>query len=189
MKKLAFLFMLSSIVGQAQTINNSIEIGDYREGGIVFYIDDSGEHGLVCALEDQSSATTWAKRRSVRKNERLSENFHTSKTIFGNKWDRKKTKINKNAKKLSKNLKIKAENKTYSDNYLPSKEDLLKLYENLEIINEAALKNNGQKFQNSIYWSSTEYDYTNAMVVNFKDGKEGHYYKNYLYNVRAIRSF
>ena len=34
-------------------INNaSYEIGDFVEGGIVFYVDESGERGLVAAMED-----------------------------------------------------------------------------------------------------------------------------------------
>jgi hypothetical protein len=32
--------------------NCTAEIGDVIEGGYLFYIHDSGEHGLVCALED-----------------------------------------------------------------------------------------------------------------------------------------
>jgi len=36
-----------------ETLNTPIyEIGDYTEGGIVFYLDETGHHGLVAALED-----------------------------------------------------------------------------------------------------------------------------------------
>ena len=34
-----------------------VTIGQSKFGGVVFYVDDSGQHGLVAALSDQSSAT------------------------------------------------------------------------------------------------------------------------------------
>lgn len=33
------------------------KIGDNAEGGIVFFVDESGEHGFVAAKRDQSSGT------------------------------------------------------------------------------------------------------------------------------------
>lgn len=189
MKKLALLFVMFSGLTIAQISSNSIKLGDYKEGGIVFYLDESGEHGLVCSLSDQSNATTWSKQKAVRKNERMSENFHTSKTIFGNKYERREARNVKNALKLCKKLKVEINGEKFKDYYLPSKEHLLILYKNLDLVNKALESNDGQKIKSAIYWSSIEYDYTNAMVLNFKDGKEGHYYKNYLYNVRAIRAF
>ena len=34
-------------------------VGDTVLGGIVFWVDESEEHGLVCAKEDQSTAVRW----------------------------------------------------------------------------------------------------------------------------------
>lgn len=28
-------------------------VGDFAQGGVVFWVDERGEHGLVCAIEDQ----------------------------------------------------------------------------------------------------------------------------------------
>ncbi len=39
--------------------NNCFKIGDEFQGGIVFYIDASNEHGLIAAKEDQSSGAIW----------------------------------------------------------------------------------------------------------------------------------
>lgn len=33
----------------------SFRVGDFAHGGIMFFIDDSGEHGLVCVKEDHST--------------------------------------------------------------------------------------------------------------------------------------
>ena len=38
--------------GSCLTLPQAIAIGDLTEGSIVFYIDETGEHGLVAALED-----------------------------------------------------------------------------------------------------------------------------------------
>ena len=34
-------------------------IGGFRYGGVIFYIDETGEHGLVCAVTDQSNGAPW----------------------------------------------------------------------------------------------------------------------------------
>ena len=31
------------------------EVGDFALGGIIFWVDETGQHGLVCAKEDQST--------------------------------------------------------------------------------------------------------------------------------------
>jgi hypothetical protein len=35
------------------------QIGDFAQGGIVFFVDETGEHGLVCAKADHSVAIRW----------------------------------------------------------------------------------------------------------------------------------
>ena len=32
------------------------KIGDLAQGGIVFWVDETGEHGLICSPNDQESA-------------------------------------------------------------------------------------------------------------------------------------
>lgn len=34
-------------------------IGTVAHGGVVFYVDETGHHGLVCALDDQSTSAPW----------------------------------------------------------------------------------------------------------------------------------
>jgi hypothetical protein len=69
----------------------------------------------------------------------------------------------------------------YSDWYLPSREELNKLYLNRTII--GGFIGNG-------YWSSSENDLNSAWVVDFNNGNMGAYNKNLiLWRVRAIRSF
>ena len=189
------LFFTTTVFSQMQEVetrnktNNKIEIGDFIEGGIVFFVDETGNHGLVSAINDQSSSATWNKRKLVRRNERLSENFDTTTTIFGSKSQRK-SNINKyNANRICSKLKIKINGVIYKDWFLPSKENLELMYLNRNIINENTTKNGGSEFIDSYYWSSSEFDYTNAWVQSFKDGKRAYHYKNYFYKVRPVRAF
>jgi hypothetical protein len=70
----------------------------------------------------------------------------------------------------------------YSDWHLPSKEELNSLYVNLYQVGVGG-------FANCYYWSSTEYNNNNAWVQHFSNGKQGLYYNNDKYNVRAVRAF
>ena len=38
----------------------AITFGQIYQGGIVFYVDQNGSHGLIAAMDDQSSEVTWS---------------------------------------------------------------------------------------------------------------------------------
>lgn len=44
--------------GPACTATN-YSLGDFAQGGIVFWVDETGQHGLVAAKEDQSTGVRW----------------------------------------------------------------------------------------------------------------------------------
>jgi hypothetical protein len=71
---------------------------------------------------------------------------------------------------------------TYEDWFLPSKEELFLLYDNLK-------KNGRGDFSDSLYWSSSEYNAEHTWSQNFSDGN--HYLKNRSneYRVRPVRAF
>lgn len=68
----------------------------------------------------------------------------------------------------------------YSDWYLPSKDELTKVYLNRDIIGG---------IPNANYWSSSELDGNNAWHVNFLNGDITTNDKLFQFYVRAIRSF
>jgi hypothetical protein len=68
----------------------------------------------------------------------------------------------------------------YSDWYLPSKDELNKLY-----LNRTAIGG----FANLNYWSSTEVNLNVAWYQNFNNGNQGNFNKSSTFYVRAVRSF
>ena len=56
MKKLILLLFIPLVFACSKDSNIStldeLQIGDFHEGGIIFYIDASGQSGLVAAIED-----------------------------------------------------------------------------------------------------------------------------------------
>jgi len=69
----------------------------------------------------------------------------------------------------------------YSDWYLPSKDELSKLYE-MKVLGYG-------NFANNFYWSSTEFDDSSAWLQNFTNGHQFNFLKYYTFRVRAIRAF
>ena len=47
------------ILDDETILNQCLKIGDMHEGGIIFYIDSSNEHGLIAAPMDQSEGAPW----------------------------------------------------------------------------------------------------------------------------------
>lgn len=40
-------------------------IGEYYQGGVIFWIDDNDEHGLIASLEDQGTNEPWTENSYV----------------------------------------------------------------------------------------------------------------------------
>ena len=168
------------------------QIGDFAQGGIVFWVDETGEHGLVCAKEDQSSGIRWyAGTYGVTRatgNAPLAGELNTSIIISsqvaigddGNDY----------AAQICNDLYIAEGGKVYGDWYLPSTDELTLMYQNKTIINSTAQANGGSSLNTSgYYWSSTEYSSQAAYRINFLWGISSYEDKNNTYYVRAVRAF
>jgi len=167
----------SNIAGTAYgneiSFNSGMIIGSTSAGGLVFYNDGYG-HGLVCASNDQSTATQWG----------------CIGTTIGGTSNSLNTGLNNTnniisvcntagiAAKLCYDLVI----SPYSDWFLPSKEELELIYYNLRIQNLGG-------FSNTDYWSSTENNSTTAVYYNFNYGYSSTTNKDYSHYVRAVRAF
>ena len=130
-------------------------VGDYYQGGIIIALDDSAKHGLIAAIEDQSSENPWYNGEFVQTNAVSTKNGsdNTEKIL-------KAQGVNKPyAAKLCADYQFDG----YSDWFLPSKDQLMILYQNKHLLDGLA---------NEIYWSSTEHETGSAWVQNFSTGEQ-----------------
>jgi hypothetical protein len=167
-------------------------VGDFALGGIVFWLDESGQHGLVCAKEDQSTAARWSAgyitNTMAKGDGPLSGEMNTAIIIANQGYGDGTTY----AARICNELQITENGKTYGDWYLPSRNELTLMYENRGAINTTATANGGSSFASWMYWSSTEIDGTKAYLVWFYDNTgqsdpKEKYFSGF--NVRAIRAF
>ena len=159
-----------------------LAIGDFHEGGVIFYLDDTGEHGLISAVADQSFEAEWGCQPTVvagANGIEIGTGEQNTLDIIGTCSS---TDI---ASSLCSNLVL----NDYSDWFLASKDELNELYLNREKVNETALANGGNKLEDTEYWSSSHETSNTVFIQSFTAGNVFGDFENGLYNVRAIRSF
>jgi hypothetical protein len=175
------------------------QIGDYRDGGIVFYIasppvdldgDDDLDTGLVCAIQDYTNAIAWIIGGSTQ----TTANGGTSASI-GHGQTNTTAMMNQvgytgGAAKACNDYSITINQITYSDWFLPSKDELNQMYQNRETINTTASANGGSNFSINYYWSSTESGNNVAWSQGIYNGSQIYYGgKDFTISVRAVRAF
>ena len=77
----------------------------------------------------------------------------------------------------------------YTDWFLPSKDELNKMWLERETINTTASANGGSNFSSNCYWSSTESGSSYAWIHHLSDGGTQVLDKSYSVWVRAVRAF
>ncbi len=169
------------------------QIGDFAQGGIVFWVDETGEHGLVCAKEDQdggsgirwyagTSGNTQAKGDGPYAGEANTAIIIAALVAIGDDG-------NTYAARICNELQVTEGGKTYGDWYLPSKQELNLMYQNRAIIDATATTNGGAAFASDYYWSSTELNSSFAWYYDFGSGGSLDPTKSNSYRVRAVRAF
>ena len=160
-----------------------LSIGDTYQGGIIFYLDPSGCHGLISAPSDQSTGIQWW-------NGSYTDTYASGSGLFdgdGNCYRIRASQgncVSCNAAELCLDLTLNSQ----SDWYLPSKYELNLMYENIGQGNALGLGNVGG-FANNYYWSSTEYDNNFAWLQFFSNGYQNYFNKGSNFYVRAVRAF
>jgi hypothetical protein len=152
-----------------------LQIGSSYAGGIVFYIDSTGQHGLVCAPSDQGFFQ-WGCQ--------FNTNISGTSTAFGTGMANTLAIVNGCSQRpiaasVCNDLVLNG----YDDWYLPSRDELGLMYQNLKTQNLG-------NFSNTWYWSSSQFDSLIAWQVYFVNGDVYYYdYKGDNYRVRAVRAF
>ena len=157
----------------------AMEIGDSYKGGIIAYILKSGDigydanviHGLIASPNDLGQSTWGCLGTYVGASSTYigSGNQNTNNIMAGC------TSVNCAARDCG-NLILNG----YSDWYLPSKEELNKLFLNRALIGG---------FATMFYWTSSETNAFSAWTLYFYDGLMYDNGKEHYYYVRPIRSF
>ena len=159
-----------------------LAIGQTYQGGIIFYLDASGCHGLISAPTDQSTGIHWYNGNYTVTNA-------VRDGVGAGKFNTERIIANQGVGNYAAQLCANYQGGNYGDWYLPSKYELNLMYQNIGQGNTLGLVNVGG-FANYYYWSSSEYDNSIALVQNFNLGLQDYAYKNVNYlNVRSVRAF
>ena len=141
--------------------SGSFTIGQQFGGGVIFFVDASGQHGLIAAPQDAGSAggTVW--------------DYSNNTTSLGaTSNDDGKTNTSKIVTALGQSQNYAARLCTtyngggFNDWFLPSRNQLSQLYQQRNVVGSFNLSS-------GMYWSSTEQDEDKAWAVEFENGSNG----------------
>ncbi|MDA9069427.1 DUF1566 domain-containing protein, partial [Arenitalea sp.] len=163
-------------------------IGDTHQGGIIFYLDASGCHGLISAPSDQSTAIQWSNGSSIKTNtfaNGIGGGFGNTYGIIDVQGSCGGQPPNCYASGLCSELILGGK----YDWYLPSIYELKLLYENIGQGNALGLGNIAG-LADALYWSSTEkYEFSSHSLDVLNGGSIVGTGKFLQYRVRAVRAF
>lgn len=152
---------------------STLTIGKNYGGGVIFYLDNVGQHGLVAAGSDQSTGVEWgcdgvsiigAQGTTVGTGD-----GNTMAIVAG-------CSTAFIAARICDDLILNG----YSDWFLPSKDELNLMYEQKNVIGGFSL---------SDYWSSSDIDNNDAWAQIFADGTQVNSAKTSTGWVRSVRRF
>lgn len=155
-------------------------IGESYGGGIVFYVYDGGQHGLIAATADQSTSIRWyggSYTNTCARADGIGAGLKNTSIIIANQGPVDGATF---AARICNEYSVTVGSVTYGDWYLPSKYELNLLYLQRTVVGG---------FANDYYWSSTEYDSSIAWSQSFGSGAQDYYIKGGPTNVRAVRAF
>jgi len=162
-------------------------VGMEAEGGIVFYLDETGEHGLVAALEDLEGLYEWGcvgKYVNGADRQAIGTGYQNTLNIINQGCTTYNGGINGGI--TAAQAALDAEINGYSDWYLPSKDELVEMN---NAIGYGSPEGNIGGFSIYYYWSSTGGGNYGAWYVSFPDGNTGAISKTNPGRVRVIRAF
>lgn len=158
-------------------------IGESYGGGIVYYLYDNGQHGLIAATSDQATDLRWyagSNSNTMAKADGIGAGQKNTTIIISNQGYGDGANY---AARICNEYNVVADGVTYGDWYLPSKYELNLLRNAKNVLNN---------FAGFFYWSSTEVDNGTAwgqyfdLTTTQSPGDKFSFYTNH---VRAIRRF
>jgi hypothetical protein len=177
-----FLCLLQIVICQNVKEQKVIQVGDIYQGGIVFFVEASGEHGLIAAPYDQTTEKVkWGRNGNTGALSLSDGQTNTKKILEYYNSSKSPQNVAETAAYICDTLSLNGQ----ADWYLPAIDELsVMYYDRLRIGN----------FLSGDYCSSTEQDRYNAYSIHFRVSTFGRvvfFYnkhdKNYF--VRCIREF
>ena len=168
-------------------------VGELFGGGIVYYVYDNGQHGLIASLDDLNggSGVAWSG----------------TSTLIGATAQSMTNGVGNTAAMVAQNA---TANKagtlcntyaggSFTDWYLPSNREMY-LLASQDVLIDQILDNDGNPATNGFsqenvaptygrYWSSTELGSNSAWLYYFSNGNSNLILKSTTYRVRAVRAF
>jgi len=163
----SFPFYSTIIRHRIITSTTQLGIGDWYQGGIVFYTDGAG-HGLLAAPTDQSSGVQWGcYGTSIPGAQSTTDGAANTAAIVANCATRP----------IAASICDELDLNGYTDWFLPAKDQFNQMYNNIT------------GFINTTYWSSSEVD-ANIAWSPYEELAAGYEnYKDNNFTVRCVRSF
>ncbi|MFH1561837.1 MAG: DUF1566 domain-containing protein [Nitrospirota bacterium] len=165
-------------------------IGELYGGGVVFYVDHTGNHGLICSMIDLSTAQIWSNINSALIGSAAQSDWNgqgNTNAIIGQSGHSSSA-----AKLCDDYTNVDYGTGVYSDWYLLSSGELNDLWNNIKAV-QKALDIDGNAATTAIikdcYWSSSEYSFNYAWGFYFYYGYPANFSKGSRHYVRAVRAF
>lgn len=153
-----------------RNFDDTFTIGHPYEGGIIFYIDTTGQHGLIAATSDQGDVPWGCYGTTI---------GGTSTAIYTGQANTSAIVTGCTAGGIAALICFDLVLNGYSDWYLPSKDELNQMY----------LQKNAIGSFSGVYWSSSETSAGSAWGQSVDSGSQGPLAKTNACDVRAIRAF
>ena len=150
---------------------DSLYLGMMVNGGIVFYIDSTGEHGLISSLSDLTDLA-WVIQDPFIVVGANSTTDGLANTMYIVYWYPNASPATSCSSFIIPGWK--------NSWFLPAKDQLEKMYLEKDLIGG---------FSNKTYWSSTQADLDNAYAQDFSNGSQSAVKMTLTYGVRPIRQF
>jgi hypothetical protein len=179
--------LMASLLTGSSCKKKNLAVGDNYEGGTVFYILAEGDpgynkrrpHGLIASNEDlvipNRFAFTWGC-------EGTSITGADGRAIGTGSQNTKDIVASCSQSEIAARMCLDLNTNGYDDWFLPSLDELEKLYINMSIVG-------GFGTSDLRYWSSTEDNTDAAWSIDFETGYIGRAYKSNKYLIRPIRTF
>lgn len=174
---------------QTISLEQKPKVGDLYKGGIIFFVDHTGEHGLIASLDDLDGGdgVVWSDNLDSdvgSKAQSATDGVSNTNAMLVHQFAT-------SAAQLCRDL--------GSEWYLPSNRELYMLFSQ-ELIIDQILDNDGDPNTNGLvqekrmptrgkYWSSTEHDTERAWAYKAPSGDTSEISKSSTFKVRAVQAF